>query len=201
MPRLQVNERLRVRQYIISDLPNIFYTERYSLLKNTASTDWQQHVSTTPTILTNSDLESDRLYYKIHVTRPFPTMDTYNPYYTDPDYGLIPTGNSISTTKTLCVCMLSRNNNDLEPDHHGMDKASNKALSNELVDRWQTNRAPVNLLAQDHPQDDFQLKGPQVSLTTGVEARFANTLVMRTGEPGYVPLTTNHGLKITTRMP
>ena len=177
MPRLQVNERLRVRQYIISDLPNIFYTERYSSLKNTSSTDWQQHVSTTPTILTNSDLESDRLYYKIHVTRPFPTMDTYNPYYTDPDYGLIPTG------------------------HHGMDKASNKALSNELVDRWQTNRAPVNLLAQDHPQDDFQLKGPQVSLTTGVEARFANTLVMRTGEPGYVPLTTNHGLKITTRMP
>ena len=37
-------------------------------------------------------------------------------------------------------------------------------------------------------------------MTTAVEARFANTLVTRLGEPAYVPLTTNIGLKYKRRM-
>ena len=41
--------------------------------------------------------------------------------------------------------------------------------------------------------------GPQVSLTTEVEARFVNTLITRTGEPDLVPLTTNLGLKNNRR--
>ena len=42
--------------------------------------------------------------------------------------------------------------------------------------------------------------GPQVSLATAVAARFANTLVTRTREPDYVPLTTKLGLKYKRRM-
>ena len=42
--------------------------------------------------------------------------------------------------------------------------------------------------------------GPQVSLATAVTARFVNTLVTRTGEPDYVSLTTNLGLKYKRRM-
>ena len=38
-PQLQMNEQIRVRQYIISDPPSIFYTGYYSLLKNTPSAD------------------------------------------------------------------------------------------------------------------------------------------------------------------
>ena len=37
-------------------------------------------------------------------------------------------------------------------------------------------------------------------MTTAVEARFTNTLVTRQGEPDYVPLTTNLGLKYKRRM-
>ena len=88
-----------------------------------------------------------------------------------------------------------KHNNEIEPDSHDIDKTLNSALSNALVDQWQTNPAPVNPLTQDDPEADFQHNGPHVSLTTEVEARFANTLVMRTGKPDYVPMKTNLGLK------
>ena len=48
--------------------------------------------------------------------------------------------------------------------------------------------------------DEFHRLGPQVSLATVVTAHFVNTLVTRTGEPDYVPLTTNLGLKNKRRM-
>ena len=43
--------------------------------------------------------------------------------------------------------------------------------------------------------------GPSVTLTATVEDRFINTLISRDGEPDYVPLTTNLGLKYKRRMP
>ena len=81
-----------------------------------------------------------------------------------------------------------------------MDEALNGTLTNALVDPWQTTPNPCALsapLCQDHPLNNFE---QQVSLTTAVEARFANTLVTRLGEPDYVPLTTNLGLKYKQRM-
>ena len=39
LPRLQINEKLRVRQYIISDPSNINYTEYNTSLKETSSAD------------------------------------------------------------------------------------------------------------------------------------------------------------------
>ena len=42
--------------------------------------------------------------------------------------------------------------------------------------------------------------GPVVTLAATVEERFVNTLISRLGEPAYVPLTTNLGLKYKRRM-
>ena len=42
--------------------------------------------------------------------------------------------------------------------------------------------------------------GPVVTLIATVEERFVNTLISRDGEPDYVPLTTNLGLKHKIRM-
>ena len=39
LPRLQFNEKLHVRQYIISDPSNIYYTEYCTYLKETSSAD------------------------------------------------------------------------------------------------------------------------------------------------------------------
>ena len=81
-----------------------------------------------------------------------------------------------------------------------MDEVLNGTLTNASVDPWQTTPSPCAFpapLRQDNPLTNFD---QQVSLTTAVEARFANTLVTRLGEPEYVPLTTNLGLKYKRRM-
>ena len=69
-----------------------------------------------------------------------------------------------------------------------------------LVDPWQTKHGPCALSAQDYYEDGLYNLGPQVSLTTAVEARFVNTLGTRYEAPDYVPLTTNLGLKYKRRM-
>ena len=63
LPRLQINEKLRVRQYIISDPSNIYYTEYYTTLKETSSADWQQQMKTPPTSHTTLDPMSNKLQH------------------------------------------------------------------------------------------------------------------------------------------
>ena len=91
-------------------------------------------------------------------------------------------------------------NADIEPDCHATDEALNPLLSKALVDPWQTKIDTRALPAQDEQAHEFYPIGPQVSLTTAVEARFVNTLVIRNGEPDYVMLTTNLGLKYKQRI-
>ena len=90
LPRLQINEKLRVRQYIISDPPTIYYTEYYSSIKENSSADWQQQVKHIPTNLRNSDLQFNRQHSNTTTFRTLPLIDNYNPYYPDPDFGFDP---------------------------------------------------------------------------------------------------------------
>ena len=78
--------------------------------------------------------------------------------------------------------------------------ALNIALANARVDPWQHKCQFTYQPAHHEIENKIQRGGPQVSLATAVEARFVNTLVTRTGEPGYVPLKTNLGLKYKQRM-
>ena len=68
------------------------------------------------------------------------------------------------------------------------------------VDPWQNETPPRGQMTHTGPDNEFHRVGPQVSLATAVAARFVNTLITRTGEPDYVPLTTNLGLKYKRRM-
>ena len=80
------------------------------------------------------------------------------------------------------------------------DRALNDILTKALVDAWQAKSDPCALSTQDEKEDQFCNFGPQVFLTTALEGRFSNTLVTRSGEPDYAPLTTNLGLKHKRRM-
>ena len=74
------------------------------------------------------------------------------------------------------------------------------ALSKALVDPWQRKWTATSLATQDEPTKASSQDGPVVTLTATVEERFVNTLISRDGEPDYVPLTTNLGLKYKRRM-
>ena len=202
MPRLQINEKLRVRQYIISDPSNIYYTEYYTALRETSSADWQQQMKTPPNSVPTLDPMSNRLQHDTSTIRLIPFIDDYNPYYPDPDYGFDPNwdANCYNQHHLYFYRNFNKPNSNIEPDSLAVDRALNTVLAQARVDPWQHDVPPTRQMTHTEPDDEFHRAGPQVSLTAAVAARFENTLVTRTGEPDYVPLTTNLGLKYKRRM-
>ena len=156
----------------------------------------------TPTQFRTLDLRSTGLDLTSHLSRPLPEIPDYNPYYPDPDYGTDPYWDVhlYNQHHSHFYSNFNKPPLEIEPDCLAMDETLNGTLTNALVDLWQTKPNPCALsapLCQDHTLNNLD---QQVSLTTTVEARFANTLVTRLGEPDYVPLTTNLGLKYKRRM-
>ena len=205
MPRLHINEKLRIRQYIISDPPTIYYTEYYSSIKETSSADWQQQVKHLPTYLHNPDLQSDRQHSNTTTIRPLPLIDNYNPYYPDPDFGFDPYWdiqiyNQHQLQKHHFYKNFTKNIADIEHDQPHIDQLLNTKLSTASVDPWQKVWINTNSPIQEAIPEQLPHNGPLVTLTATVEERFVNTLISRNGEPDYVPLNTNLGLKYKRRM-
>ena len=89
---------------------------------------------------------------------------------------------------------------EIELDSYDIDRTLNLTLTKALVDPWQYNRTTTT---SPNPQESINKpseEGPMVMLTAAVEERFVNSLISRAGEPDYVPLTTNLGLKYKRRM-
>ena len=139
LPRLQINEKLRVRQYIISDPSTIYYTEYYSSIKENSSADWQQQVKHIPTNLHNLDLQSNRQHSNTTTICTLPLIDSYNPYYPDPDFGFDPYWDiQIYNQHHLHFYKnFTKNTDDIEPDQHQIDQVLNAKLSIASVDPWQ----------------------------------------------------------------
>ena len=89
---------------------------------------------------------------------------------------------------------------NIEPDSPEFDQNLNTHLSAAAVDPWQTPRVVPSTTTYAEPKTQLSPDGPVVTLTAIVEERFMNTLISRDGEPDYVPLTTNLGLKYKRQM-
>ena len=192
MPRLQFNKKLCLRQNIISDPSNIYYTEYYTSLKETSSADWQQQMKTPPTSHTTLDHMSTRLQNGTTPIRLIPLIDDYNPYYSDPDYGFDPywDANCYNQHHLYFYRNFNKPIHNIELDSYEIDQAMNMALAKARVDPWQQTTPQTRQMTHAEHDDEFQR----------VAARFGNTLITRTGEPDSVPLTTNLGLKYKRRM-
>ena len=202
LPRLQVNEKLRVRQYIISDPSNVYDTECYTTLEETSSADWQQQIKTPPNFSTTLDPMSDRLQNYTSTKRPIPLINDYNPYYPDRDFGLDPYWEAICYNQHHLYFYNNYNSPDLdvETDFPETGQTLNTVLVKARVDPWQHGAQFTHHTAHSEADNEFHRGGRQVSLATAVTARFVNTLVTRTGEPDIVPLTNNLALKYKRRM-
>ena len=202
MPRLHINEKLRVRQYILSDPPTIYYTEYYSSIKENSSADWQQQVKQIPTNLHNLDLQSNRQHSNTMTICTLPLIDNYNPYNSDPDFGFDPYWDvQIYNQHHLHFYKnFTKNTADIEPDQHHIDQLLHTKLSMASVDPWQNGQINNHPPIQEEISQELPHNGPLVTLTATVEERYVNTLISRNGEPDYVPLTTNLGLKYKRRM-
>ena len=171
-------------------------------LKETSSADWQQQMKTPPTSHTNLHPMSTRLHNDTTTIRLIPLIDDYNPYYSDPDYGSDPYWDAkyYNQHHLYFYRNFNKPSHNIELDSYEIDQALNTVLMKARVDPWQHNTPPGCQMTHTEPDDEFHQVGPHVSLTTAVGARFVNTLITRTGEPDYVPLTTGLGLKYKRRM-
>ena len=98
MPRLQTQDYMSVRQYVISDLPIINYSKKTEDTKGTSTVVWQQQKEKA-CIRTYKIVHNDRpdRFYEIDYTkdfetqfRPLPLIEEYHHQYPDPEYGKDP---------------------------------------------------------------------------------------------------------------
>ena len=145
---------------------------------------------------------SNRLQHDTTTIRLLHLIDDYSPYYSDPDYGFDPywDANCYNQHHLYFYRNFNKPSHVIEPDSYDIDKALNVGLAEARVDPWQNDTPPNCQMTYNGPDNEFHRVGPQVSLATAVAARFVNALITRTGEPDYVPLTTNLGLKYKRRM-
>ena len=159
-------------------------------------------MKTPPTSHTMLDPMFNRLQHDTTNIRLIPLIDDYNTYYSDPDYGFDPywDANGYNQHHLNFYRNSNKPSHNIETDSYEIAQALNMVLAKARVDPWQNDTPPRCQMTHTGSDNEFYRVGPQVSLATAVAARFVNTLITRTGEPVYVPLTTNLGLKYKRRM-
>ena len=197
MPRLQICDRMSIRQYVISDPANITYKQSQNDINETPSTVWQQQMEeayTETQYIINSDhpyLYRRNSHTKDSETqfRPLQTVEDYNPHYYDPEYGRDPYWDDDIYDKQN----LQFRNDDYPPtDDEDDPEILDNALSRALIELWQPNFEAIN----DQPH------AIETQAASGLldETAFIHVLVNKEGEPAYIPLSTNLGLKYKKRM-
>ena len=197
MPRLQFSDQMSIRQYVISDPANIAYKQSQKNITGTPSTVWQQQMVEACT-QTQYIIHSDHpyLYRRNNLTkdsetqfRPLQTVEDYNPQYYDPEYGKDPYWDDELYDKHN----LQFRNDDYPPtDDEDDPDIVDTILSRALIEQWQPNFDAI----KDQPHAE------ETQATPGLldETAFIHVLVTKEGEPAYIPLSTNLGLKYKKRM-
>ena len=94
MPRLQINDYMSVRQYVISDPPMITSRQFIKDTNGILSVVWQQQIEKAY-IKTYKEVHNDRpdRYFELDHSKDFETqfrplqlIEDYNPQYVDPEY-------------------------------------------------------------------------------------------------------------------
>ena len=127
------------------------------------------------------------------ITSHLQTVEDYNPQYYDPEYGKDPYWDEEIYDKTN----LQFRNEDYPPtDDEDDPDIEDNILSQALIDLWQTNfEAKIQEVGATRQQEDHEAP---ISLLN--ETASLHLLVAKEGEPSYVPLSTNLGLKFKRRM-
>ena len=192
---------MSVRQYVISDPPNITYKQTQNDTTWIPSTVWQQQMDKA-CMETQNIIHSDHPYlYKRNKHnndsepqfRALQTIEGYNPQYYDPEYGKDQYWDDELYDKTY----LQFRNEDYPPTDDEIDPdIMDNTLSRALIEPWHSNFEATSpeVEVTQRPEDH---KGPTSLLD---ETAFLHLLVVKEGEPSYVPLSTNLGLKFRRRM-
>ena len=192
---------MSVQQYVISDPPLINYNQRIEDTKGIPTVVWRQQMEKAY-IRTYKILHNDRpdRFYEIDYTNdfetqfgPLPLIADFHPQYPDPEYGKDPYWDDELYDRQN----LRFKRDDYPPTDDEDDlQIEDTKLSRALIELWQPNpEAHTEEIEEPQYQEAYQ--GISSFLD---ETAFLHILVEQQGEPPYVPLSTNLGLKIKRRM-
>ena len=193
---------MSVRQNVISDHPMITFRHNINDTDGTPSDVWQQQIEKAY-IKTYKKVHNDRpdRYYDFDYIKDFEThfrplqlIEDYNPQYIDPEYGK----DSYWDDELYDKQNLQFRREDYPPTDDVDDpELLDNNLSRALVELWQPNSEAIfqeveEPYRQENHQDPFSLLD---------ETAFLHLLdEEKEGEPSYIPLSTNLGLKFKRRM-
>jgi len=189
----------QVRQFVISDPSTIIYHEYIKHNTGIPTVVWQQQMETaivhTYNITYKADKplpEYDRDYTKNFEPdfRPLPTIEDYDPYYVDPDYGRDPYWDEdlYDQHKLDFICNLSCHTDNNETDEPIVTEG---LIPNALIHLWEPH-PNSHIKHQSEEEQNNQQEPENKSLID--ETIFMNAIISKEGEPPYVPLSTNLGL-------
>ena len=193
---------MSVRQYVILDPPTINFRHYINVTIGTSSVVWQQqmekaYIKTYKVVHTDRpDRYNEMDYTKDFETqfRPLQLIDDYNLKYIDPEYGKDPYwDDDLNDRENLHFRHDYYPPTDYEDDHEILDTK----LSRALIELWQTNSEASHQESIEEHQEK-QIYKAKNSLSD--EKAFLHVLVTKEGEPAYIPLSTNLGLKFKRRM-
>ena len=120
-------------------------------------------------------------------------IEDYHPQYPDPEYGKDPYWDDELYDRQN----LQFRRDDYPPtDDEDDPQIEDTKLSRDLIELWQPNsEALIEEIEEPQQQEDYQGLSSLLD-----ETAFLHILVQQHGEPPYVPLSTNLGLKIKKRM-
>ena len=196
-----MSNQMSVRQYVISDPPNIIYNQTQNDTTGIPSTVWQVKMD-------NARMETQYIIHSDHPYlyrgndhdkdsetsfRPLQIIDDYDPQYYDPEYGKDPYWDDDLYDKRN----LQFRNDDYPPTDDEDDPGIvDNTISRALIELWQPNfEATSPEVETIQRQEDHK---DHTSLLD--ETAFLHLLVAKEGETPYVPLSTNLGLKFKRRM-
>ena len=201
LPRLQIPDYMSVRQYVISDPPIITFRQYIKDTNDTSSVVWQQQMEKAY-FKTYKQVHKDRpdRFYEIDYTKDFETqfrplqlVEDYNPQYTDPEYGKDPCWDDELYDKQN---LQFRRDKHPPADDEDDPQLEDTKLSGALIELWQPNsEALIEEIEEPQYQEDYQGLNSLLD-----ETEFLHILVEQQGEPSYIPLSPNLGLKIKRRM-
>ena len=121
--------------------------------------------------------------------RPFHQIEGYDPHYNDPEHGVDPYwDNSLYDQRKLQFKCDDYPPTDDEDDPEIPDNN----LSRALIELWQPNSEITNEQEIEEPIIEIGLHSEPGLLD---ESAFLHVLITKEGEPAYIPLSTNLGLK------
>ena len=192
---------MSVRQYVISDTPTIKFIQSIKDTNGTPSVVWQQQMeqayNKTYKIVHNDRPDRyNEMDYTLRETqlRPLQLIEDYNPHYFDTDPGKDPYWDD----SLYDQMNLHFRRDDYPPTDDEDDPAiADNKLSRTVIEPWQPNPDQITL---EETQGCQYEEEDQEGHSLFDEKAFLHVLVAKQGEPSFVSLSTNLGLKYQRQM-